>query len=62
MYAACCYAPGLECVLKYSQGTPPVQRKLRMVACDAGWVLTGCNVLAEDGNAGGVKIIGKQSL
>ena len=57
VYAACCHAPGLECVQKYSVESLPQKGNARIVACDAGWVLTGCNVLAEDGNAAGAKII-----
>lgn len=42
-YASCCHAPGLECKIKEHGISGPAEQVT--VACEAGWTLTGCNVL-----------------
>lgn len=43
VHASCCHAPGLECKIK-EHGIPGPAEQVT-VACEAGWTLTGCNVL-----------------
>lgn len=43
VYASCCHAPGLECKIK-EHGISGSSEQVT-VACEAGWTLTGCNVL-----------------
>ncbi|XP_034358880.1 proprotein convertase subtilisin/kexin type 9 isoform X1 [Arvicanthis niloticus] len=43
VYASCCHAPGLECKIKEHGVSGPAEQVT--VACEAGWTLTGCNVL-----------------
>lgn len=43
VYASCCHAPGLECKIKEHGISGPSEQVT--VACEAGWTLTGCNVL-----------------
>ncbi|XP_051044251.1 proprotein convertase subtilisin/kexin type 9 [Phodopus roborovskii] len=43
IYASCCHAPGLECKIKEHGISGPAEQVT--VACEAGWTLTGCNVL-----------------
>ncbi|CAO2588324.1 Proprotein convertase subtilisin/kexin type 9 [Lemmus lemmus] len=42
-HASCCHAPGLECKIKEHGISGPAEQVT--VACEAGWTLTGCNVL-----------------
>ncbi|KAF7244393.1 Proprotein convertase subtilisin/kexin type 9 [Varanus komodoensis] len=49
VHAFCCHVPSIECkVQEYFSAT--YQPKV-MVACDAGWTLTGCNAQAHGNNA-----------
>ncbi|XP_049992045.1 proprotein convertase subtilisin/kexin type 9 isoform X1 [Alexandromys fortis] len=43
VHASCCHAPGLECKIKEHGISGPAEQVT--VACEAGWTLTGCNVL-----------------
>ncbi|XP_051027820.1 proprotein convertase subtilisin/kexin type 9 [Acomys russatus] len=43
VHASCCHAPGLECKIKEHGISGPTEQVT--VACEAGWTLTGCNVL-----------------
>ncbi|EGV91718.1 Proprotein convertase subtilisin/kexin type 9 [Cricetulus griseus] len=42
-HASCCHAPGLDCKIKEHGISGPAEQVT--VACEAGWTLTGCNVL-----------------
>ncbi|XP_052573550.1 proprotein convertase subtilisin/kexin type 9 isoform X5 [Peromyscus californicus insignis] len=44
VHASCCHAPGLECKIKEHGVSGPTEQVT--VACEAGWTLTGCNVLS----------------
>uniref|UniRef100_A0A8D2L720 Proprotein convertase subtilisin/kexin type 9 n=1 Tax=Varanus komodoensis TaxID=61221 RepID=A0A8D2L720_VARKO len=47
VHAFCCHVPSIECKVQEHLNSPGCV----MVACDAGWTLTGCNAQAHGNNA-----------
>jgi len=63
VFAACCKARAtLNCRVEASAETGLTAGKSKWVACPSGYVMTGCNAVAESGKSGGAIFLSEFSF